>query len=727
MSRRAARHLLLPLLALLAAAAIAGAQERTKELTLDDLGKFSGRGVRGFQWIEGGKAYSCLESDTARKKTDLWKYEAGSGRKTKLVDASELVLTAGDPPFAIQNYTYSPDESRILFTGTLSARALKTGGNFFLYDIKSRKFSQLTHSALDQMNVKFSPDGKQIGFVRAHNLYTLELSSGKETQLTSDGSDHRFNGHFDWVYEEEFSIIDGWQWSPDGASIAYWQLDENRVPEFPIVNFIPLHQEITRQRYPKPGDPNAMVRIGVVKLSSAQTTWMDLGAPFDTTQDFYLPRMGWTPDGKLLIHRMNRHQNLLEVLLADPSSGATTPFLKEAEETWVDIKNDFLFLKKSKGLIWPSERNGYLHLYLYDEKGTLVRQLTKGTWDVGRIVGVDEEERTLYFTAAVTTPLDRDLYAVNLDGTHFRRVTRGSGTHSITAAPGMRCFLDNFSNVDTPPKLTIIAPDGSPVRVVDEGSVPALAVYRLSPQTFFTFLTPDSVSLNGWMIKPPDFDPAKKYPVLMTVYGGPGSQTVTNTWGGAWNQLLAQKGIIVASVDGRGTGARGKAFKSVTYKHLGTWETNDQIAGAKYLASLPYVDGGRIGITGGSYGGYMTLMCLLKGSETFKLGIAVSSVTHWKFYDSIYTERYMLTPKENPDGYAESAPATYADRLKGKLLIMHGTDDDNVHMQNSITMIDELVKKNKQFQTSLYPGSKHGIRARQHYLTTILNYLMENL
>ena len=704
-----------------------------KQLTLEDLtggSRFSGRGVRGSQWIEKGEAYSYLETDTATKQLNIWRYDVRSGKKTLLVDASNLVLKKGERPFVIQNYLWSPDETRILFTGTLPARSLKSGGNFYLYDLKKEVFEQLTSTEAQQMNVKFSPDGKMIGFVRSNNLVVMDLDRRTETALTNDVADHVMNGHFDWVYEEEFGIIDGWQWSPDSRSIAYWHLDENRVPEFPIMNFIPLHQEITRQRYPVAGDPNSMVRIGVVSVESKQTVWMDLGVPYDSTQDIYVPRIRWTPDNQLLIQRLNRHQNELDYLLADPASGKSKILLTESATTWVNVENDDIFLKESKQFIWVSPRDGYNHLYLYDGDGKLVRQLTQGHWDVDHVVGVNEEKGIVYFTADVTSPLDRDLYSVTLSGTGFARVTKGSGTHTINPSPGMRYFIDSYSDAWTPTRMSLFSGNGSLIRVIEDGKVPALSGVEMGQQSFFTFKTSDGVSLNGWMLKPPQFDSTKKYPVLMMVYGGPGSQTVRNSWGGGgllWDQLLAEKGYIIVSVDGRGTGGRGREFETITYKNLGKWETHDQIEGAKYLASLTYVDPSRIGITGGSYGGYMTLMCILQGADVFKAGIAVSSVTNWKYYDTIYTERYMETPAENPAGYEESSPMTYADKLKGKLLIIHGTDDDNVHMQNSIVMIDQLVKQNKVFQTALYPGSKHGIRQRLDYYRTLLEFIQENL
>lgn len=738
------RSIVLVLLLLIAGGVLA--QQRTKEFTLEDIfssSTFSSRGVRGFQWIDGGKSYSYLETDSDSKQTDLWRCEVSSGKKVKVVDAASLVLNAGDKPFSIQNYSWAPDGRSILFTGTVPARSLKTGGNFYIYDLRNKSFRQLTSSDGEQINVKFSPDSKRVGFVRNHNIVVLNLEDGRETQLTFDGNGHVFNGHFDWVYEEEFSIIDGWQWSPDGKRIAFWQIDERRVPEFPIMEFLPLHQNITRQRYPKAGDPNAIVRIGVVpanderyadagSVSRPQIIWCDIGAPPDSTQDTYIPRIRWTgKENSLAIYRLNRQQNKLDLSIVDATTGKATIILTEEQKTWVEVEDaELTFFRNSDRFIWSSERDGFKHLYLYDLSGKMVKQLTQGRWDVERVHGVNENDGVVYFTAGVGSPLERELYSVKLDGSGLRRITKSNGWRSVNMSPDHAAFLESFSDVSTPTKVTLMRTDGSVIRTLADGAIDALKDYKISPKTFFTFKTGDGVELNGWMIKPHDFDAARKYPVLMTVYGGPGSQTVTNSWGGSgflWYQLLAQKGYIVVSVDNRGTGARGKEFKSVTYKNLGKWETHDQIEGAKYLASLPYVDGSRIGITGGSYGGYMTLMCMLLGADVFKAGIAVSSVTHWKYYDTIYTERYMLTPDDNPDGYLESAPTTHAAKLKGKLLIIHGTDDDNVHLQNSMAMIDALIKEKKQFETMVYPGSKHGIRDRLHYYTKLTNFIIEKL
>lgn len=717
---------------------IALAQERNKEYTVDDIyanNKFSsaGRGVKGFQWMPDGKSYSSIEADTVAHVTNVWVTDVASGKKTEVIDGSKLVLNDSGKPFQVGTYFWSEDAKKVMFTGSLTARSMKTGGNIFLFDLSTGKFSQLTNSDEEQMNEKFSPDGRMIGFVRANNLFTVDLASGTETQLTTDGREHVLNGHFDWVYEEEFSIIDGWQWSPDGKSIAYWQLDENRVPDYPIMNFLPLHEDVTRYRYPLPGDHNSMVRVGVVGIESKKTVWANIGEPFDTAQDTYVPRIAWTPKGKLLIHKLNRNQNNLDLYLIDPSTGDGNIILTEHETTWVDIKTDYVLLKRSDRFIWSSGRDGFVHLYLFDLDGTLIRQLTKGKWDVEKCCGVDEGRGLVYFIAGRESPLVRDLYAVPLEGGEPKRITSGAGTHGAAFSPTFAYFQHTFSNVTTPARTELMRTDGSVVRVLNPGTIKALDEYPFSPQEFFSFKTSDGVELNGWMIKPLHFDPAGKYPVLMYVYGGPGSQTVQNQWGGAqlmWYQLLAQKGYIIVSVDNRGTGARGKEFMSVVYKHLGKWESHDQVEGAKYLASLPYVDGSRIGIWGWSYGGYMTLMSLLEGGEIFKAGVAVAPVTNWKFYDSIYTERYMLTPALNPDGYEESAPANKAKDLKSKLLEIHGTADDNVHWANTVTMVDGLIKAGKQFETAFYPGGYHGIgggKVRAQLFTKITNYLLENL
>ncbi len=675
-----------------------------------------------------GKAFLYLQTDTAKKQTDIWKYDVATGQRSLFVDASKLVMNDTDKAFKISNYILSPDAKKILFTGVIPARAMKSGGNFYIYDLQTEVFHQLTDTHADQMIVKFSPDGKKVGFVRDNNIFIIDIETKVETQLTFDGEKHIMNGRFDWVYEEEWSIIDGWLWSPDSKNIAFWQLDERRVPEYPLTDYTQTHPKPETMRYPKAGDTNSIVKIGVVSVDTKNSVWMNIGAD----DDIYIPRIYWTAKpGKLAIFRVNRLQNKLEILEADIKTGSSSIVLTDESKTWLDIEqSNYIFLKDNR-FLWVSEKDGFQHLYL-TTFGKQTKQITKGNWEVDKILKVDEIKGVVYFTATEKSPLERHLYKIKLDGTGFKRISNDEGTHSINFSPDCSVYIDTYSDAHTLPKIRLHRNDGKLIRIIEENIVTAFDEYKLSKREFFNFKTSDGVSLNGWMMKPVDFDPTKKYAVLMYVYGGPGSQTVTNSWdrNNLWYTLLTQKGYIIVSIDGRGTGARGNEFKTYVYKNLGKWETHDQIEGAKYLASLPYIDASRIGIWGWSYGGYVAAMSILVGNEVFKTAVAVASVTDWKFYDTIYTERYMQTPKLNPDGYKQGSTLTHADKLKGNLLLIHGTADDNVHWQNTITLVNELQKKNKQFQTAFYPGGTHGVAGgvvRLQLYATITNYILEKL
>ncbi len=697
-------------------------------------GTFRTSGVGDVRWLDHGKAYSFQRYDTAAHAEAIYRYTVANATVTKIVDGTMLTLKGEEEPFRFTSYQWSPDENALLFVSApprqqyLSRRT--PAGNLYIYDLLTKSFRQLTNVEEPQYNPKFSPDGSRIGFVRENNIYVADVRTGALTQVTRDGTEHVINGKFDWVYEEEFGIADGWQWSPDGSRIAYWQLDENRVPEFHMVDFMTIRCDVITMRYPKAGDPNSIVRIGVVPLSTGKTTWMDLGA----NDDIYIPRIQWFPDGRsLAIQRLNRLQNHLDVLAADPETGATRTLFAEDEKTWIEEKYELQILKDGKHFLWISERDGFAHIYEIDATGAVVRQLTRGTWEVNDIVGVDEKAGRVYFTATIRTPLEAQLCAVTLKGGDPVQLTENGFTHAVNLAPGGAVCLDTYSSATVPPRTALMRTDGRAIRVVKDNPLPVLKDYALGSFEFFTFATSDSVPLNGWMLKPSGFDPAKKYPVLFSVYGGPNSQTVTNAWstgGNMWNQLMAEKGYIIVSVDGRGTGERGKAFRSIVYRQLGTWEVHDQIEAAKYMGTLPYVDTTRIGIWGWSYGGYMAALTILKGADVFKCAVAVAPVTSWKFYDTIYTERYMGLPKDNEEGYRDSSPITYADQLKGHLLIIHGTTDDNVHWQNTAQLVDALQKAGKQFQTTFYVNKNHGIaggNTREQLFDTITDYLLANL
>ncbi len=696
--------------------------------------EFAGKSIAGIQWIAGGAKFSYQEFDQATRSIRIFSYTLKDGKRDLLVDSKDLMLNAGDPPFRFTSYQWSPDEQQVLFVSAPPERQylsrLTPAGNFLLYDLRTKAFRRLTNVAEPQYNQKFSPDGKRIGFVRSNNIFLLDLTSGAETQLTTDGAEHIINGKFDWVYEEEFGISDGWQWSPDGNMIAYWRLDENRVPQFTMMDFMTMRADLMPMRYPKAGDPNSTVRIGVVSLDTKKTTWIDIG----TNDDIYIPRIAWTPKtNTLALLRLNRLQNRVELMLADAATGLSKVVLTDEEKTWIEISDDWRFLKSVDQVLWPSERDGFTHLYFHDLNGKLVRQVTKGKWEMNRVVRVDEKNKLIYFMATEKTPLEQHLYSIRFDGIGMKRLTPGDFSYTVNMAPDQKNFLAYYSNVLSPTKIALYNADGKMVRVLEENPVDALKQYNMGKHEFFTFNTTDGVELNGWMIKPPDFDQTKRYPVLMYVYGGPGSQTVSNSWGGSrylWHQLLAQRGYIVASVDGRGTGQRGKEFKSITYKNLGKWEVNDQIEGAKYFGSLAYIDKTRIGIWGWSYGGYMSSLTILQGADYFKTAVAVAPVTSWRFYDTIYTERYMQRPQDNEEGYQESAPTTHASKLKGNLLVIHGTTDDNVHWQNTVQFVDALQKEGKQFQTMFYVNKNHGIAGgttRVHLHDVITNFLLEKL
>ncbi|MFA5833130.1 MAG: S9 family peptidase [Bacteroidota bacterium] len=707
-----------------------------KELTLDDIfgsSKFSTKSIKGLQWLKDGKSYTYLDTDTASKSSGVYQCIIKNNSKKLIVTGAMMKLNEQDPSFRFSSYQWSPDEKQILFVSAPPEKQylsrLTPAGNLFLYDVTSKKFNRVTNVSVPQYNQKFSPDGKKIGYVRENNIYLYDIQSAKEFQLTMDGTEHIINGKFDWVYEEEFGISDGWRWSPDGSKIAYWQLDENRVPEYTMTEWDSTHLNLVKMRYPKPGDPNSIVKIGVVDVASGKTDWIDLGV----NDDIYIPRIQWTNNNDILsLQRLNREQNTIELLFYIVSKKTSKTILTEKSSTWLDVQDDLRFLKNGN-FTWSSDRDGFNHLYLYKNDGSVINQITKGEWDVDAFYGVDERNGLLYYTSSESTPLDRHIYSIKLDGDKKKQISSLPGTNSANFSPTFEQYIGYYNNVSMPMKIKMMKNDGKELFSIEENEMPMLKEYSLANITYFTITTSDSVLLYASLLKPSNFDSTKKYPVLFFTYGGPGSQVVRNSWGGSnylWYSMLADKGYLVFMVDNRGTGARGAAFKKITYKNLGKWEVNDQIEGAKYLAGLPFVDKERIGIWGWSYGGYMASLTILNGADYFKTAIAVAPVTHWKFYDNIYTERFMGTPQNNPEGYKESAPIEQAKKLKGKFLLVHGTSDDNVHFQNAVTLVSALQQANKQFETMYYPNKNHGIgggMTRIHLYTLLTRFLMENL
>jgi dipeptidyl-peptidase-4 len=664
-------------------------------------------------WMPDGRHWSVVEADSLDR-DELWQVDAETGRRAKLISAAELLPPGADESLSIEQSAFSTDGERVLiFSEAQQVWRARTKGRYYVFDFPSRRLLPVSHGDGWQMFAKFSPDGDHVAFVRDHDLFVTDLGTGEERRLTFDGSETIINGTTDWVYEEELHLRDAFRWSPDGRRIAYWQLDQSPVRLYYLIDLLPLYPELKEIRYPKAGERNSRVRVGSLELASERTTWFDTG----TDEDIYVSRMEWAASSdEVVIQRLNRRQNRLDLLLGDARTGRTTLLFSEQDEAWVDSNDDLRWIEDGSRFTWTSDRDGYRHVYLYSRSGSMLRQLTRGAWDVTAFHGVDEATGSVFFTAAVESPLSRSVYTVSLDNLDMRQLAGGRGSHSARFSPDYGLFIHTLSSIGVPPVTTLNrASDGSEVRVLVDNAelVASLEVLDLREPEFFTVQSEDGAALNAWIIKPRDFDPGQEYGLLLYVYGGPGSQTVRDTWGGnryLWHQLLVRNGILVASVDNRGTGARGRVFKKQVYRRLGQLESADQLSAVRQLGNLPFVDRSRIGVWGWSYGGYMALMTALAGGPAVAAAIAGAPVTSWELYDTIYTERFMSTPQDNPEGYGLGAPLALAANLEADLLIVHGTADDNVHPQNTFQMIHALEAAGKHFEMRLYPGARHGIR-----------------
>jgi len=708
------------------------AQEK-KPLALEDIfasNQLTPKTLQGVQWVPGEAAFTYL------KEGEVYKHDVAGGKETLQLQRKSLALKPGGEAMALDNYEWSSDRKYLLIASNMrQIWRHSTDGQYFIYDVLTRKLRPLSGISGAQSNAKFSPEATKIGFVRGNNLFVLDLSSGLETQLTTDGSDNLINGQFDWVYEEEFSIADGWRWSPDSKKIAFWRLDQTRISTFPIESMMSLYPSMFWLKYPKAGELNALVQVGVITLETATNgaspiKWMDLGAE----TDMYIPRIQWTPDPRILsIQRLNRLQNKLDLLFADVNSGATRIVLSDTDPCWVDVQDDLTFLKKKEQFLWTSERSGYRHAYLYDYNGRLLSPITSGEWEISALTGFDETAGLIYFSGKKDSPIEENVYRASLDGRILERISQRPGWHSSNFSPDMKYVIGTFTDAQTPAQISLRQTDGKLLRWLEKNEN-LLAAYNLVAPKFITVKTSDDgTPLNAWIMKPANFDSTKKYPVIMFCYSGPGAQHVVNQWAGRrylWHQLMTEKGFITFSIDSRGTGGRGKKFKNLVYGDLGKWSTHDQIEGAKYLGSLPYVDAARIGIWGHSGGGYLTAMAMTKGAPYFKVGIARAPVTDFRLYDTIWTERYMGLPKDNAAGYKSTSVMTYTDKLQGKLYLVHGMADDNVHMQNTVQLQEALQALNKQFDVMYYHGRNHAItggNTQLHLHTLMTNYFLNNL
>ncbi len=713
------------------------AQDSSKKITMSDIwssGKFYPKMVRGLNPMNDGATYAVLEDSLL----NVYSYETGELVKT-LLNTKKLVPDGNSSPIRLRSYEMSPDESMVLIpTETESIYRHSSKSNYYVYDLEKEILFPLSVNGKQQL-AEFSPDGKKIAFVRDNNLFVVALDNKSEKQLTDDGKFNAIiNGTTDWVYEEEFGFTKGFYWSPDSKTIAYYRFDETNVKLYQMELFTGLYPEWYTYKYPKAGEDNSIVTIHTVAVENSQHQLIDTGSE----TDIYFPRIKWTTEpNKLAVYRLNRLQNKLEILLANINTGAVNTLYEENNPWYIEIDNNLTFLPDGKHFILSSEKDGNNHLYLYGMDGNLIRQLTSGPHDITAIYGFEPKSQTVYFQQAITSPMDRQLVAVNLKG-KSRVIIEEAGTSDASFSNDYSYFIHTYSTVNEPPVYSLRNNKGKMIRMLEDNQSlrSSLEAYNLSPVKFFSFEHPDIVlpngsttHLNAWQILPPDFDPNKQYPVLLYVYGGPGSQTVNNAWGWNnyfWHQLLAQKGFVVVSVDNRGTGARGETFKKMTYKELGKYETEDMISTAKYLSSLPYIDGNRIGIYGWSYGGFMSTSAITIGSDYFNTAVAVAPVTSWRFYDNIYTERFMQKPQDNPVGYDNNSPINHVEKLKGNYLLIHGSADDNVHYQNTMELIEALVQADKQFDLMIYPNKNHGIyggNTRKHVFDKITTFLIENL
>ena len=707
--------------------------QNKKELTLQEIWAsptFRPAMVMGVAPMKDGKHYSTLNFDDSG--VSIGKYSYASGQKVGDIYAANSAKLTGGLEIPFDDYTLSKDEKKMLVpTESEAIYRYSSRSAYVVIDLEKKTASLL--SSGKQQYAAFSPDGNQVAFVRDNNLFVKDLISGKEDAITKDGKQNEIiNGATDWVYEEEFALSQAFFWSPDGSKIAYLRFDERQVKEYNMQTYGNLYPGLYTFKYPKAGEDNSMVNVFVFDAKLGKSVKMQTG----DNKDQYIPRIQWTSKGgELCVTRLNRYQNHLELLLANPFNGEVKTLLEETSETYIDVHDNLKFLQDGKRFIWSSESGGFNHLYLYGMDGKRINAITSGNFDITEFYGINENTGIVYFQAANPTPMDRGLFTVKLNGKGLKNLLPSNGHQSPEFSSDFSFFILEQSNANAPSDYSLYSGDGKLIRSLESNKTlkDKLAEYNLSPKTFFNFTTTQGTVLNGWMIKPSNFDATKKYPVFMTVYGGPGHNTVENHWGGSdylWHQLLAQKGYIVVSVDNRGTGNRGEAFKKSTYKQLGKLETEDQMEAAIYMASQSYVDATRIGIQGWSYGGYMSSLCITKGADLFKMAIAVAPVTNWRFYDSIYTERFMQTPAENESGYDDNSPINHVGRLKGKYLLIHGTGDDNVHFQNSVEMVTALVKANKQFDSEFYPDKNHGIyggNTRLHLFTRMTNYILNNL
>jgi dipeptidyl-peptidase-4 len=692
-------------------------------------GVFRAKGMDELQALKNTNQYTVLNFDRTSNTSQIDLYDFATLKKVvTLIDSKDFSNLEG-----IDSYTFSADEKSILIANN-SDQIFRHSfvANYFIYEIASKKLTPLFDYKIQEPT--FSPNGTQIAYAKDNNLFIYNIGTKTSNQITTDGKKNAvINGITDWVYEEEFAFVRAFDWSGDSKKLAYIRFDESQVPEFSMSMFRKdLYPNVETFKYPKAGEKNSEVSLHIYDVNTTSSKEINL----KNYTDFYIARLKWTNDANVLSAQvLNRHQDNLDLLFVDANSGTPKVVLNEKDKAYIDVTDNLTFLKDNS-FIWTSEKNGFNHINVYDKMGKLKNQVTNGNWEVTNYYGFDEKNQTVFYQSVENGSINRDVYRIGLNGKNKVRLSQNTGTNAATFSPNFNYFINSFSSASQPTTYTLNdAKSGKELQSIENNSglVEKLKAYNLPSKEFFVLKTAKGNELNAWIMKPKDFDSNKKYPVFMYQYSGPGSQQVNNDWNGTddyWFMMLTQQGYIVACVDGRGTGFKGADFKKCTQKELGKFEVEDQIDAAKVIGNYPFVDKTRIGIFGWSFGGFMASNCIMKGNDVFKMAIAVAPVTNWRFYDSIYTERYMQTPQENASGYDENSPINHVDKLKGKFLLIHGSGDDNVHVQNSMQMMEALIEANKQFDSQIYPDNNHGIyggKTRIQLYTKMTNFILNNL
>lgn len=713
------------LLLFIAITSLATAQKR--DITLDEIwnGTFRTERMNSLNSMN-GDFYTLLNFNRETKSTSVDKYNYATLEKIEtVVDSKNLTKLT-----YFESYEFNNNETKLIL-GVDSEPIYRHSslGVFYVYDLSSKTLQLIDEDKIQEPT--FSPDSKKVAYAKNNNIYIKNLETNTVTQVTADGLKNSIiNGICDWVYEEEFAFVKAFEWSNDSKNLAFLRFDETEVPTFSMditgKGLYPTQQVF---KYPKAGEKNAVVTLHLYTVSSKSTSTIDLGA-YE-----YIPRIKWTNDDETLcVTTLNRHQNDLKLHFVNATTSEAKVVLNEVDKAYVDIHDNLTFLSDNS-FIWTNEKDGFNHIYHYSKEGKLIKQLTSGNWEVTNFYGVNEKTKTAYYQSVEDGSTNRTIYSVGFNGKNKKRLTNASGTNNASFSKNKNYFINTFSDANTPPIYTLHNSKGNQLKEVlnNNNLVEKLKAYKLSKKEFFTLKT-ETGEFNAWMLKPSNFDSSKEYPLFMTQYSGPGSQSVSNSWNSAndyWFQHLAEKGYIIVCVDGRGTGFKGAEFKKTTYLNLVKYETIDQINAAKELAKRPYINKNEIGIWGWSFGGHMSTNCLLKGNDTFKMAIAVAPVTSWRFYDSIYTERFLRTPQENPAGYDENSPINYADKLQGKFLLVHGSGDDNVHVQNTMRLTNALIEANKPFDQAIYPDRTHGIyrgkNTRLHLYNKMTTFIQKNL